>query len=366
MRSENVRIGVIGLGVMGAAHARMISSGQVPGLKLTAVSDHTASHLDPYRDIACFESGEELIASDKVDAVLVATPHYSHTPLGIATLRAGHHLMMEKPISVHKEDCEKLISAYRPDSGQVFAAMFNQRTNPRFRKLRELLHDGVLGEVRRIQWTITSWFRSEYYYQSSGWRATWAGEGGGVLLNQSPHNLDMWQWLFGMPERVFARCQIGRFHDIEVEDSVTALFEYSSGTQGVFVTSTGEAPGTNRLEIAGDNGRMVIDAMDEHISFTRNEVPTPEFSRQSKRPTALPPVWNVSIPINGTNERYLGILKNFVAAIRGEEKLIAPAEEGIRSVELANAMLLSSFRDCPIRLPLDAAEYAAELKKRSS
>lgn len=361
---KSIRIGVIGLGVMGSAHAKMVGGGQIDGLQLAAVADGAAAKLAQFEDVPCFKSGEALIESGEVDAVLIATPHYSHTSLGIASLKAGLHVLVEKPISVHKEDCEQLIAAHRLNSGQIFAAMFNQRTNPLYRKLRELLLSGTLGEIRRISWTITNWFRSEFYYRSSGWRATWAGEGGGVLLNQCPHNLDLWQWLFGMPERIIARCQIGRFHDIEVEDSVTAIFEYASGTQGVFVTSTGEAPGTNRLEIAGDNGKMVLGDKLNEISFLRNEEPSSAYSRRSNRPTGGPPVWSVTIPIDGTYESHRGILKNFVAAIRGEEELIARGEEGINSVELANAMLLSSFRDCPVRLPLDSKEYALELQKR--
>jgi predicted dehydrogenase len=363
-QSSPIRIGIIGLGNMGTAHAKSILSGAIPDLQLTAVADRSPARLEGFGDIACFSDANELIASGKAEAVLIATPHYSHTPLGIAVLNAGLHLLVEKPISVHKKDCEELIAAYRPSAGNVFSAMFNQRTDPRYRKLKELLNDGSLGTLRRINWVITDWFRTEHYYQSGDWRATWAGEGGGVLLNQCPHNLDLWQWLFGMPERVMARCQIGRFHDIEVEDSVTAVLEYASGVQGVFVTTTGEAPGTNRLEVAGENGKVVISSEQTDLIFTRNEVPTSRFSREADSGFAKPGVWNVTIPVSGTGEQHVGILKNFAAAIRGEAELLAPGTEGIFSVELANAMLLSSFRDRPITLPLDANEYAEELKKK--
>ncbi len=362
---DPVRLGIIGLGNMGAAHAKTVLSDAVPGLTLAAVADRDPKRLEAYPDVAHFDDANALITSGTVDAILIATPHYSHTTLGIATLEAGLHVLVEKPISVHKQDCESLIAAYRPDSGQIFAAMFNQRTDPRYRKLKQLLDDGTLGTVQRINWIITDWFRTEYYYGSGDWRATWGGEGGGVLLNQCPHNLDIWQWCFGLPDRVTAQCQIGRFHDIEVEDSVTALLEYSSGVQGVFVTTTGEAPGTNRLEVVANNGKVVISNDQPGLQFTRNEVPTPQFSRASQTGFAKPETWDVTIPINTTGEQHLGILKNFTAAIQGTEPLIAPAVEGIHSVELANAMLLSSFRDQPITLPLDGADYAAELKKRS-
>ena len=359
-----IRIGIIGLGNMGTAHAKSIQDKAVPGLHLAAVADRNPSRLAKFDGIARFEDAYAMIASGTIDAVLIASPHFSHKPLGIAALQAGLHVLVEKPISVHKQDCQELIAAHRPGSGQVFAAMFNQRTDPRYRKLRELINDGTLGTVRRINWIITDWFRSECYYQSGDWRATWRGEGGGVLLNQCPHNLDLWQWLFGMPERVTARCQIGRFHDIEVEDSVTAVLEYASGVQGVFVTTTGEAPGTNRLEVAGDNGKIVIDSEQADLVFTRNEIPSPKFSKETSSSFAKPGTWNISIPVDGTGEQHAGIMKNFVSAIRGDEPLIAPAEEGLFSVELANAMLLSSFYDRPVTLPLDASEYAAELQKK--
>ena len=358
-----IRLGIIGMGNMGTSHARRVLAGEVPGLRLTAVADHHSDHLGDFGDAEVFGEGGDLIRSGAVDAVLIATPHYSHTTLGAEALEKGLHVLVEKPISVHKEDCEKLIAAYSGNPDQVFAAMFNQRTDHRYRKAKELIDSGELGALRRIDWVITTWFRSEAYYRSGGWRATWAGEGGGVLLNQCPHQLDLWQWLFGMPERVTARCQIGRFHEIEVEDSVTAMLEYADGTQGVFVTTTGEAPGVNRLEIAGDNGRLEI-TPSETIHYDRNETPAQQFLEESSSGFGKPGAWEVRIPTAGGGEQHVGILRNFADAILGRAELIAPAVEGIHSVELANAMLLSSFRDAPVRLPLDGADYAAELKKK--
>lgn len=360
---KEILLGVIGLGNMGRAHAALVRDGAIPGLRLAAVADPSPGALEPFGEASRFSGGAELIERAGVDAVLIATPHYSHTTLGEAALKRGLHVLVEKPISVHKADCERLIAAYSGDPGQVFAAMFNQRTDQRYRKARELIRSGELGELRRVNWVITDWFRTEAYYQSGGWRATWGGEGGGVLLNQCPHQLDLWQWLFGMPRRVTARCQIGRFHDIEVEDSVTALLEYDSGVHGVFATTTGEAPGVNRLEIVGDRGRLEIGAADS-LSYHRNEVPADQFLRESAAPFAKPAAWDVRIPTGGKGEQHAGILRNFANAIRGMEPLIAPAVEGIHSVELANAMLLSSFTDRPVDLPMDAALYAAELKKK--
>jgi predicted dehydrogenase len=357
----SVRLGVIGLGNMGCVHARSVRDGRVEGCELAAVCDMVAPAAGEYGDAAVFGDFREMVASGLVDAVVIATPHFSHVEIGREALRAGMHVLVEKPIAVHKADCERLLAAHR-GGGQVFAAMFNQRTDPYYRKVRDLVRGGELGAVRRVNWIITDWFRTEAYYASGGWRATWAGEGGGVLLNQCPHNLDLYQWIFGMPDRVRGFCALGRYHDIEVEDDVTAYFEYADGKTAVFVTSTGEAPGTNRLEVVGERGRLVLE--DGRLKYLRNEVPTSEFSRTTGDMFGRPAVWDVTIPLPPERgSQHLGILKNFVAAVREGEPLIAPAGEGIYSVELANAILESSFSGKTIDLPLSGAAYERRLKK---
>jgi len=346
---------------MGTSHARMIQEGKIPGLELTAVADVKPEKAEAFPDAAFFRSGEELIESGTVDAVVIATPHYDHTTLGIAGLNAGLHVLVEKPISVHKADCERLIAAHTGDK-QVFAAMFNQRTDPRYIKLKHLIDSGELGKINRVQWTITDWFRTYAYYASGGWRATWGGEGGGVLLNQCPHQLDLWQWLFGMPESVRAHIELGRFHDIEVEDDVTAYLRYADGMSGVFITTTGEAPGTNRLEIAAERGKVVIEGTT--IQWTRNEEETLAFSKTTEMAFSKPSTWDVQISPKGHGEQHSGILKNFANVILKGDKLIAPAAEGIRSVELANAMIISGLTDQTVQLPLDAAAYEALLQDK--
>jgi len=358
---KEVRLGIIGLGNMGKVHAQSVLSGKIPRLRLAAVMDSNPEALKAYSEVECFTDAAALLKSKAIDAVLIATPHYSHTTLGIEALKAGYHVLVEKPISVHKADCERLIAAHKSKK-QVFAAMFNQRTDPYYIKLRNLIQSGELGEVRRINWIITNWFRTGAYYSSGGWRATWAGEGGGVLLNQCPHNLDLWQWLFGLPQSVRAFCKIGRYHDIEVEDDVTAVLQYANGTSGVFITSTGEAPGTNRLEVTAERGRVVIE--NDKFLFTRNEVPMSEFSATTNETFATPPSWNVEIPISGHGGQHNEIMANFTGAILDGKPLIAPASEGIRSVELGNAMLLSSFQNKTIDFPLDAKAYERFLKKK--
>jgi predicted dehydrogenase len=359
---NKVRIGIVGAGNMGSQHARSLLDGKIKRAELTALCDLNPNRLRPFLGVKHFSDSNKLLRSGAVDAVLIATPHNDHPALGVAGLQHGLHVLIEKPIAVHKADAQQLLAAHR-NQKQIFAAMFNQRTDDYYKQIRHLVHSGELGAIRRINWIITSWFRSEAYYASGGWRATWAGEGGGVLLNQAPHNLDLFQWICGQPVRVRAHCRFGHYHPIEVEDDVTAYVEFANGATGTFITSTGEAPGTNRLEIAGELGRLVYE--NDALSFRRNAVPTSEFSRTTTEAFAAPPCEDVVLERPADHgPQHLGILRNFADAIHHGAPLLAPAAEGVASLELANAMLLSTWLDRTIELPLDAELYARELERR--
>jgi predicted dehydrogenase len=358
---NKVRLGIIGLGNIGQHHFGYLTAGKVSRAEVVAVSDAVPAKLDKYKPLRTFTDGEELMRSGLVDAVIIATPHYQHTTLGIAALKQGLHVMVEKPISAHKADAERLIAAHQQHPKLVFAGMFQLRAEPRYLRMRKLIQDGDLGDIVRMSWIMTDWFRTEAYYASGGWRATWKGEGGGVLLNQCLHNLDAMQWLLGMPARVRGFCQLGRFHDIEVEDNVSAYLEYRSGATGTFVSSTGEAPGTNRFEIAGTRGKVLLEA--EKLCFTRNETDMLEFSRTARLGFAKPAVWNISIPFENAPNAHAVLMQNFVNAILDGEPLIAPGEEGIQSVELANVMLYSSLTDQTVELPMDSAAYEKRLNQ---
>ena len=357
---SEVRIGVIGLGVMGSGHISNIEKGLIQNARLAAVCDIVPEKMEKFAGkYKCYADSRDLIRSGEVDMVMVETPHYFHTTIGIDALTCGVHTLVEKPISVHKADCQRLIAAHK-DKKVLFGAMFNQRTDPHYVKVRDIIKSGQLGEITRVNWIITNWFRPQYYYDCGGWRATWKGEGGGVLMNQCPHQLDLMQWLFGMPKTVRAFCGLGKWHDIEVEDNVTAYFEYPNGATGVFITTTGEAPGTNRLEVCGEMGKIVIE--DSKITWTRNVVGKGAFIRPTDKMFGTPEFWTIDIPADGRGGQHVGILQNFVDAIRTGAPLLAPAEDGIHSVELANAMLYSSLKAKTVELPLDAAAYERVLK----
>jgi predicted dehydrogenase len=365
--SSKVRFGIIGVGNMGSGHVNWLLNGKVKRSEVTAICDHDQSKMDQWpeaeKKLKHFTDSKALIRSGLVDVVLIATPHFDHTTIGIDALGQGLHVLVEKPLSVHKADCEKLIEAYkkRPKKTQLFGAMFNQRTDPKYIKLRNLIQSGELGEIRRVNWIITDWYRTQAYYTSGGWRATYKGEGGGVLSNQCPHNLDLMQWLFGMPVKVRGHIGIGKWHDIEVEDAVTAYLEYGNGATGVFITTTGEFPGTNRLEVTGDRGKVIA----EHgkLTFVRTTQSVREHCSTTKVVWSSPETWNIEIPVKDSGDQHVGILNNFADAVLDGTPLIAQAVDGIHSVELGNAMVLSSVLDKTLSLPLDTKLVEREYKK---
>ena len=360
---DKVRIGIIGMGNMGRFHANDLLDGKVPRGELAAVGSTSPHKLEEYKekDVQIFGSGEEMIASGAIDALLIATPHYQHTSLGVAALEAGLHIMVEKPISAHKADAERLIAAAAARPDQVFGAMFQLRVEPRYQKIRELVQGGELGDLVRVLWIMTDWFRSEAYFQSGGWRATWKGEGGGVLLNQCLHQLDAMQWITGMPSQVRSHVGIGKWHDIEVEDDVTCYMKFANGASGAFITSSGETPGSNRFEIAGTKGRLILE--NDTLTLTRNEVPSDEWCKTSKIGFQKPETTVEEIPIPGADAAHATLMTNFVNAILDGEALIAPGVEGLGSVELANVMVYSGLLNESVDLPMDGEAWEAKLNE---
>lgn len=342
---EEIRMGIIGLGNMGTSHAQNICGGRVPGMKLGAICDISQARREyakeHFPDVDVFESADAMFDSGLIDAVLVAVPHYSHPTLAIAAFEKGLHVIVEKPAGVYTKQVKEM-NAAAERSGKVFGIMYNQRTNPIYQKLREMIGRGDLGHIKRVTWIITDWYRPQAYHDSSTWRSTWKTEGGGALINQNPHQLDLWQWLFGMPDRIFAKASFGKYYDIEVEDDVMAYMEYDNGTTGEYITSTGEAPGTNRLEIACDMGKVVVE--NNVLTFYRNVVSEREHNRTNTEPFAKPECWKCEVPADTSGgEQHVGILKSFVGAVLHGKELLARGEEGIRGLTISNSIHLSAW-----------------------
>ncbi len=361
-----VRLGIIGVGNMGSGHAANILAGKCPEIELTAVADRRESRRQWAKDTlpegtAIFEEGSDLIQSGLCDAVHICTPHYQHPTLAMEAFAAGLHVMCEKPAGVYTKAVREMNEAAEK-SGKVFAMMFNQRTNCVYRKMHEMVHSGQLGELKRVNWIITDWYRTQIYYDSGDWRATWEGEGGGVLLNQCPHQLDLLQWICGLPKTVQAFCQEGKWHDIEVEDDVTAYLQFANGATGVFVTTTGDAPGTNRFEVTGTLGKLVCE--NDKLTFWKLAQDEREFCRTATEGFAQPQCQQVEVETDGENLQHVGVLNAFAGKILHGTPLVAEGTEGLGGLTLSNAMHLSSWLGRAVDIPFDEELFLSELNKR--
>lgn len=360
-----IRVGIIGIGNQGGYYAEHMNE-LSKYLEITAVADTNPQRLEWAKETvpqaARFDDGVALLDSGLVDACVVVTPHYDHPTYAIEAMKRGIHVLVDKPAGVYTKQVKEMNAVADAHPEVKFGVMFCLRTIEVYQKLHELMQSGEYGQMRRMSWMITTWYRPQAYYDSGSWRATWAGEGGAVLLNQCPHQLDLLQWICGMPVKVQSHVHFGKWHDIETEDDVTAYFEFKNGATGTFITSTGDAKGTNRLEIQMDKGRFVVE--NDTLFIDKYAVTEPEFSKTNTSPFAS---------LESTTEEFHGITpENFhfivfdawAESILGTGKAIADGREGLHSTELANAMLLSAFLDRCVTLPFDDELYYEELMKR--
>lgn len=351
---KKVRLGIIGVGNMGSSHIKNSINGKMPEIVITAVADIKPDRLEWAKeqlpDVKTFDTASELMDSGEVDAVLIATPHYDHPPLVIEALEKGLHVMSEKPAGVYTKQVREM-NAVADKSDKIFAIMFNQRTNCLYRKAHEIVHSGKYGELKRVTWIITDWYRTQAYYNSGGWRATWSGEGGGVLLNQCPHQLDLWQWICGMPEKITAVCHEGKWHNIEVEDDVMIYAEYPNGATGTFITTTGDYPGTNRLEITLDKAKLICE--DGKLTLCEVSQSVGEYTKNSGKGFGKIESETYDVELDGRNVQHPEVLNRFAGAILRGETLTAKGQEGINGLMISNAAFLSSWLGKSVTLPVD-------------
>lgn len=367
-----IRLGIIGCGGIAMLHAKNILSGQCPEVRVTAVADRLEARrawaAGQFPDAAVFCEGSDLIAARPCDAVLIATPHYQHPTLSVQALDGGLHVLSEKPAGVYTLQVREAIAAADRHPELTYALMYNQRTNCVYRKAKAMIDGGEIGQMKRVNWIITDWYRAQSYYDAGAWRATWDGEGGGVLLNQCPHQLDLLQWLCGLPARVRAFTHEGKWHDIEVEDDVTCYMEFENGATGVFIASTGDAPGENRLEILGTRGRLLVESdqltKSDRLTFARNETDERDWCFADVRPFAAPKCEIVPVETDGQNGQHAAVLNAFAAHILRGEPLVADGREGIRGLMLSNAMHLSGWTGETVSLPIDEHRFLQLLNRR--
>lgn len=369
---DKVRFGIVGCGNMGTGHAENFLDGKIPNGVITAVCDINPKKFDFFKEkfgdkIEYFEDAKKMFDSKLCDVVIICTPHYIHPDLGVLAIESGLNCIIEKPAGVYTLQVKEMLEKAK-NSDKLLGIMLNQRTNPAFKKMREIVMSGGIGEIKRTNWIITNWYRTQFYYDSGSWRATWCGEGGGVLYNQAPHNLDLFQWIIGMmPNKIHAFCHFGKWHDIEVEDDVTCYCEYPNGATGVFVTTTADTPGSNRFEITGSRGTLIYECGMDYkpiLTYKKLNADEREFCKNCEDGFEQPECTVETFAFEDTGPQHVGICNNMVDVILGKDTLYTPASEGIHGVTLANAMLLSTWLNKDIDLPFDDKLFYEELKKR--
>lgn len=362
-----MRLGIIGMGIMGCNYARMIADGLVQDVEIAAVTRITPERKEKLKDVfekevPVYESAEALFEAVRkkellLDAVMIVTPHLAHARLAVEAMKLGLHVLCDKPAGAYSRQAREMREEAAKHEGLLFGMMFNQRMNPVHQKMKEIVASGRYGKLKRVNWIITDWYRPDGYYASGAWRGTWKGEGGGILLNQCPHNLDLLQWICGMPVRVQAFCTEGKYHEIEVEDEVTAYLEFANGATGTFYSTTGEASGINRLEISMEDGLLVYE--NGELKIRELQVHEPDYKKNATDYFAQPEgIWK-KIECEGLDPQHAGVLQNFADAVHGKETLFVQGSEGSKSLLLANAMYLSSWKHQMVKIPKNAEEELA-------
>ncbi|RFA08135.1 dehydrogenase [Subtercola boreus] len=373
-----LRLGIIGYGAQGSLYAKFIADGLVPNTVIGAIADTDPAKAEAagaaHPGVALFADAVSMMDSGQVDAVVTCVPHFLHPQLGIEALSRGLHALVEKPAGVYTKQVEQLNAVAAAHPELTFGIMFNQRNNPLYIRLKEIVDSGEIGDVLRSNWIITNWWRPQGYYDQSAWRATWGGEGGGVLVNQAPHQLDLWQWICGVPRSVFSKVAYGFARNIAVEDEVTVLADFGGGRTGVFVTATHDLVGTDRFEIQGSQGKIVVE---DSAVATVTRLVKPE--RELSESMAMDDVVRLFTGQLDTSELYTtetlrfdspwgaqhsGVLANFAANVLDGTPLLAPGADGIIGVRLANAIHLSSWRGQEVGLDFDQEEFLDELNAR--
>lgn len=368
---NKVKLGIIGVGQQGGTYTALITGKHInptgmnlPKMEINNIEIGAFCDIDEnvrkklkelFPDTPIYENYIDMLDSGNVNAIVTTVPHYLHTTMGIDALNRNINVLLEKPAGVYSKQVEEIIEVSKTKPELTFAVFFNQRMNPLYKKLKEIIENGEIGNIRRTNWIITTWYRPQAYYDMSNWRATWGGEGGGVLVNQAPHQIDLLQWLCGMPKKVYANVKYGYMRNIAVEDEVTAIFDYGNGATGVFVTCTHDLSGTDRLEILGDKGKIVVEgsktAYVTRLSKTEQEINKSVNDKESifklmmggvtgkneyatTETIEFPSAWGV---------QHADILRNFVDNITLNTPLVADGAEGINGVKIANAIHLSSW-----------------------
>lgn len=365
---NQVRMAVIGTGSMGKKYAQMIAAGSVKDMVLTAVVCRSEANIEWAKEklnqeVQIFPDADTLYAhGDLFDAVMIVTPHKLHPEMVKQGLLAGKHMFCDKPAGVSMKQCEEMARLAR-EKDLKFAMMFHQRMYGKYLRIKELLEQNEIGVIRRVMMENSRYYRTQYYHKSGSWRSSWTGEGGGALINQGQHILDIWQWLVGMPQSVQAVIPFGKYNDFDVDDEATILMEYPDKRTAVFILTTGEGSWTERLEIVGSKGTILLE--EDKLTISRYDQDLTEYGKNAQCNAREQMKETLTVEdYPKEKEPYEEMLADFADAILTDGSVAVSGLEGLHALELTNAAYLSAFTGKKISLPMDADEYEKELTRR--
>ena len=364
---NQARAALIGFGGMGRIYAKMIHAGMVPGLVLAGVCCRNEAGQEllrrEFEGVRIYQNVDDMAAhASDFDAAIIVTPHTSHVSIGMQMAKLGKHILMDKPAGISAGEVEELVRCCEAQK-VTFSMVFHNRCLPAFAKAREMVRSGALGTLHRAVWVCNSWYRTPAYHRSAPWRSSWNGECGGLMINQNPHYLDMWNWFFGLPDKVYAAMEFGRYNDFDVDDAADIQFYYDNGFHGTMVSATGEAPGVNRLEIWGSKGKLTVED-GKVLTMDENEMSTEDFAASNGEVFAMLPHEARQIPLEGEGIPYLHVMEQFAKTVLTGAPAVADGWDGLREVQLANAVYVSGWEECRVALPVEEARYLAGLHSR--
>jgi len=366
-----IRVGIAGIGYIAEEYTKLFTQGKIKGAAITALSSRNESHMQEIKtkyaleNATLFTDYDAMLRSGCIDMVMICTPHFYHPHMAIRAIEAGIHTMIEKPVGVFPEELDALMDCVKNHPTVQSGVLYCRRANPVFAKIKELLTDGAIGNLKRVTWIITDMYRPQVYFDVVDWRGTYNGEGGGMLMNQVSHHIDLLTWLCGLPEAMQAHCYTARERNIEVENEVSITMEYPGNAIGQFIASTRECPGSSRLELSGSKGQIILEN-ERHLTLRRLESDEQKFAVTTKIPFATIPYIEEHLHFNVADNPTVQamIINNFIAALSGRENVLCPVEEAVKAQQFIQAAYLSSWQRQKLNLPVDAAAYSAELRKR--
>ena len=366
-----MKLGIAGIGVIGESYLKLFKEGRIKEGEVAAVASRNTQRVEKIleklnlQEVRVYGSLKEMLEKESLSGVIITTPHKLHVSMMKEALQMGVSVLTDKPLSSTRKEAEEMAVFAKDYPDLVKGVLFNKRANPIHKEIKKIIESGELGILRRALYEVTDYYRSHRYYEESGWRGTYEEEGGGVLMNQAVHQMDLLTWFTDLPKEVMAFLKEGSHRPMTTENDAYLHLFYEGGGVGHFITSTHESPGVHRLELSFDQGQILMEN-EKTLKITKLQEPEEDFSRKTETLFAhVPGTLEVKEfePLED-KEEHVRTIENFIRAIEGKEKIQSSLEEAVKSITLVNAAYLSHFTGKKGAMDFSLEEYDRELHRK--